>query len=45
MEGFVVNDEGNLILMDECGAYRYPPEGLFEIRWNTTWLQKVIDTQ
>jgi len=25
MEGFALDEEGNLFLIDECGTYAYPP--------------------
>lgn len=31
MEGFAVEEDGTLFLMDECGRYEYPPEGRFKI--------------
>lgn len=33
MEGFAVGPDGILLLLDECGQHRYPPEGLFHIEW------------
>lgn len=33
MEGFAIDQDGLLVLMDECGSYRYCPEGRFEIVW------------
>lgn len=33
MEGFAVMEDGTLLLLDECGSYRYPPEGRFVVRW------------
>jgi hypothetical protein len=33
MKGFVVEDDGTLILLDECGNYREPPAGLFRVIW------------
>ena len=32
MEGFAIEEDGTLVLMDECGRYSYPPENRFEIR-------------
>ena len=32
MEGFAIEEDGTLVLMDECGRYAYPPENRFEIR-------------
>ena len=29
MDGFAIDAEGGLFLMDECGQYRYPPQGRF----------------
>ena len=31
MEGFAVEEDGTIVVMDECGKYEYPPEGRFEI--------------
>ena len=31
MEGFAIEEDGTLLLMDECGNYEYPPEGRFKI--------------
>ena len=31
MEGFAVEEDGTLILMDECGRHEYPPEDRFKI--------------
>ena len=31
MEGFAIEEDGTLILMDECGRHAYCPEGRFEI--------------
>lgn len=33
MEGFAIEEDGTLILLDECGKHRYCPEGRFEIVW------------
>lgn len=33
MEGFAIEEDGALVLMDECGTHRYPPAGRFEIVW------------
>jgi hypothetical protein len=33
MEGFAVEQDGTLVLLDECGSYAYPPEGRFRIEW------------
>ncbi len=30
MQGFAVEPDGTLLLLDECGNHRYPPEGLFQ---------------
>ena len=34
MEGFAVEEDGTLILLDECGRHEYCPEGRFEVRWD-----------
>ena len=31
MEGFAIMENGDLILLDECGNFRYCPEGRFTI--------------
>lgn len=33
MEGFAIEEDGDLFLMDECGNFRYCPSGRFEIVW------------
>ena len=33
LEGFAVESNGDLILVDECGNFAYPPEGRFKIEW------------
>ena len=35
MDGFAIMEDGNLILMDECGEFAYCPYGRFEIVWET----------
>lgn len=35
MDGFAILEDGNLILMDECGRFEYCPEGRFEIKFET----------
>ena len=32
MEAFAIEEDGTLILLDECGRYAYCPEGRFEVR-------------
>lgn len=34
MEGFAIEEDGSLILVDECGRYEYCPIGRFEVRWS-----------
>ena len=34
MEGFAIEQDGTLVLLDECGNCAYPPEGRFKIVWN-----------
>ncbi len=34
IEGFYIGEDGTLILADECGNFRYPPEDLFRVEWN-----------
>lgn len=34
MEGFAIEQDGTLILMDECGNYARCPSDRFEIRWS-----------
>lgn len=31
MEGFCINEDGNLIMMDECGNYAYCPPDRFQV--------------
>lgn len=31
MEGFAIEEDGTLILLDECGRHTYCPEGRFTI--------------
>ena len=33
MEGFCINEDGNLLLMDECGNYAYCPEDRFQVNF------------
>jgi len=34
MDGFAVQSDGSLILLDKCGNHVYPPpEGLFRVEW------------
>lgn len=33
MEGFCINEDGNLILMDECGNYAYCPPDRFQVNF------------
>ena len=34
MEGFAIEEDGSLILVDECGRYEYCPIGRFEVVWD-----------
>lgn len=34
MEGFAVTEDGQLILMDECGQYVFAPLRRFLVKWN-----------
>ena len=34
MDGFCINEDGNLILMDECGNYSHCPADRFEVTFN-----------
>lgn len=34
MEGFALQEDGRLILMDECGKFEYCPEGRFNVVWD-----------
>lgn len=37
MEGFAIEEDGTLVLNDECGCFAYPPEGRFQVvRLNET---------
>jgi hypothetical protein len=31
LEGFAVEQDGTLVLLDECGNYAYPPPDRFEV--------------
>ncbi len=31
MEGFAIEDDGALLLLDKCGRYAYCPEGRFQV--------------
>lgn len=33
MEGFCINEDGSLLLMDECGNYTYCPEDRFQVNF------------
>lgn len=33
MESFAIDEDGDLILMDECGNMAYCPEGRFRVEW------------
>lgn len=35
MEGFLLNEDGQLLLADECGNYVFCPSGRFKIRIET----------
>ena len=34
MEGFCINADGNLLLMDECGNYAYCPTDRFQVNFD-----------
>ena len=34
IEGFCINEDGNLILMDECGNYAYCPPDRFQVNFD-----------
>ena len=34
MEGFAIEEDGTLILLDECGRYAYCPKERFEVEWD-----------
>lgn len=34
MDGFCINEDGNLILVDECGNYSHCPPDRFEVTFN-----------
>ena len=40
MDGFCISEDGNLILMDECGNYAYCPEDRFEVHFNLPVFEK-----
>ena len=31
MEGFAIQEDGSLVLMDQCGGFRYCPDGRFKV--------------
>lgn len=33
-EGFCITEDGNLILMDECGNYAYCPPDIFQVNFD-----------
>lgn len=33
VDGFCINEDGNLLLMDECGNYAYCPEDRFQVNF------------
>ena len=33
MEGFAIQEDGTLILTDECGNAAYPPHGKYKVVW------------
>ena len=33
MEGFAILDDGNLVLLDECGKYEYCPSERFSVKF------------
>ena len=34
MEGFAIEQDGTLILLDECGNMAHCPKGRFSVRWS-----------
>lgn len=34
MEGFAVTENGDVVLLDECGHFRYCPPGCFAVVWD-----------
>jgi len=34
MEGFAIEQDGTLLLLDECGSLAYCPENRFEVTFN-----------
>lgn len=34
VEGFCINEDGNLLLMDECGNYAYCPPDRFQVNFD-----------
>lgn len=40
MDGFCISEDGNLILMDECGNYAYCSEDRFEVHFNLPVFEK-----
>lgn len=33
IEGFAISEDGQLLLLDECGSFRYCPNGRFKIEF------------
>ena len=42
MEGFAIEEDGSLVLMDECGKFAYCPEGRFKVMFLTEEEPKVV---
>ena len=38
MEGFAIEEDGTLVLLDECGKVAYCPEGRFKIVQEPQWI-------
>ena len=42
MEGFFIDEDGRLILADECGNYRYVPSDRYDVVWNfAQWIPDI----
>lgn len=38
MEGFAIEEDGTLILLDECGNHEYCPADRFEVVYDALWI-------
>lgn len=46
MEGFAIEEDGTLLLLDECGKHAYCPEGRFKVFFSSSQThQEIMDPQ